>query len=165
LFVSYSGQTPKAVYNGPIRFFSVGEFFVLRIENLKKSFGQSKALCGLGLEVGRGELFAFLGPNGAGKTTTIRILNGLSKLDSGLAQVDGLDVTKKPLEVKRLCGLVAQHTNLDGELTVWENLDLHGRLYGLSAAQRRQKAKEHLDYVEMTDRAQSLVKTLSGGLK
>ncbi|MDR2387981.1 MAG: ATP-binding cassette domain-containing protein [Deltaproteobacteria bacterium] len=138
---------------------------MLRIEKLEKSFGQNKALAGLSLEVARGELFAFLGPNGAGKTTTIRILNGLSKFDSGLAQVDGLDLTKKPLEVKRLCGLVAQHTNLDGELTVWENLDLHGRLYGLKAAQRRQKALEYLDYVEMTDRADRLVKTLSGGLK
>ncbi|MDR2368336.1 MAG: ABC transporter ATP-binding protein [Deltaproteobacteria bacterium] len=138
---------------------------MLRIENLAKSFGPTQALRGLSLTVGRGELFAFLGPNGAGKTTTIRILNGLSRLDSGKAMIDGLDIGAKPLAVKRQCGLVAQHTNLDGELTVWENLDLHGRLYGLGRSERRRRAQEHLDYVEMADRAKSQVKTLSGGLK
>jgi ABC-2 type transport system ATP-binding protein len=138
---------------------------MLRIDNLQKSFGPNKALSGLSLSVSRGELFAFLGPNGAGKTTTIRILNGLSKLDSGQAFIDGLDISKKPLAAKRQCGLVAQHTNLDGELTVWENIDIHGRLYGLPGPLRRQRAREHLEYVGLADRAGNLVKTLSGGMK
>jgi ABC-2 type transport system ATP-binding protein len=138
---------------------------MLRIENLKKSFGTNKALAGLSLDVQKGELFAFLGPNGAGKTTTIRILNGLSKLDSGLVKINGQDITANPLAVKRLCGLVAQHINLDGELTVWENMDLHGRLYGLGRSDRHKKSIEHLEYADLIDRAKSLVKTLSGGLK
>ncbi|MDR3135305.1 MAG: ABC transporter ATP-binding protein [Deltaproteobacteria bacterium] len=138
---------------------------MLRIENLKKSFGPNVALSGLDLAVSPGELFAFLGPNGAGKTTTIRILNGLSRLDSGLAAINGLDITAHPLAAKRLCGLVPQHANLDGELTVWENMDLHCRLYGLGRSERHRRTIEHLDYVDIADRAQSLVKTLSGGLK
>ncbi|MDR1545209.1 MAG: ABC transporter ATP-binding protein [Deltaproteobacteria bacterium] len=138
---------------------------MIRLLDLKKSYGRVKALDGLTLEVGRGELFAFLGPNGAGKTTTIRILNGLSRLVAGQAWVGGLDLQKEPLAVKRLCGLVAQHVNLDGELSVQENLDVHGRLYGLDRRARRERALECLEYVELADRADSLARTLSGGLK
>jgi ABC-2 type transport system ATP-binding protein len=138
---------------------------MLKIYNMKKRFGPSQALSGLTLEVPKGELFAFLGPNGAGKTTTIRILNGLTRLDSGEARIGGLDLNNYPLAVKRFCGLVAQHTNLDGELTVRENMDLHGRLYGLNRTERRMRTIEHLEYAGLTDRAHSLVKTLSGGLK
>ncbi|MDR1657303.1 MAG: ABC transporter ATP-binding protein [Deltaproteobacteria bacterium] len=135
------------------------------LEDLRKSYGAIKALDGLSLEVKKGELFAFLGPNGAGKTTTIRILTGLTRLDSGQVFIDGVDIEKEPLTVKRLCGLVTQHTNLDGELSVAENLDIHGRLFGLNRSQRREKSEEFLHYVEMSDRAGSQVKTLSGGLK
>ncbi|MDR1051893.1 MAG: ABC transporter ATP-binding protein [Deltaproteobacteria bacterium] len=138
---------------------------MLKIENLRKSFGRVKALDGLSLEVAPGELFAFLGPNGAGKTTTIRILNGLSKMDSGRALINKVDILEDPLAVKRLCGLVAQHANLDGELTVMENLDVHGRLYGMPGPERKKRAAEFLAYVELEDRAGSLVKTLSGGMK
>ncbi|MDR3203367.1 MAG: ABC transporter ATP-binding protein [Deltaproteobacteria bacterium] len=138
---------------------------MIKIRELKKSYGQIKALDSLDLDVAEGELFAFLGPNGAGKTTTIRILTGLTRFDCGAAIIGGIDITKDPLKVKSLCGLVTQHNNLDGELTVWENLDIHGRLYGLSAKKRRESFKECLACVEMSDRASSLVKTLSGGLK
>ncbi|MDR2444281.1 MAG: ATP-binding cassette domain-containing protein [Deltaproteobacteria bacterium] len=135
------------------------------IEDLRKSYGQAKALDGLSLRVLEGELFAFLGPNGAGKTTTIRILTGLTRLDSGIATINGLNIEKEPLAVKRLCGLVPQQVNLDGELSVLENLDIHGRLFGLSRRERKEKAEEYLTYVEMLDRAHNQVKTLSGGLK
>jgi ABC-2 type transport system ATP-binding protein len=138
---------------------------MLRISHLRKRFGSNTALDDLSMEVARGELFAFLGPNGAGKTTTIRVLNGLSRLDSGSCFIGGVDILENPLKVKGLCGLVAQHTNLDGDLTVRENLDLHGRLYGLSRQERTGRAEEYLAYVEMGDRVHSLVKTLSGGLK
>jgi ABC-2 type transport system ATP-binding protein len=138
---------------------------MLNLENLKKSFGLTQALDGLSLTVAKGELFAFLGPNGAGKTTTIRILNGLTRLDSGRAFIDGISLAEDPLKAKRLCGLTAQHANLDGELSVRENLDVHCRLYGLSKPERNRRIAEHLAYVEMEDRAGGLVKTLSGGLK
>ncbi|MDR2349885.1 MAG: ABC transporter ATP-binding protein [Deltaproteobacteria bacterium] len=138
---------------------------MIRLDNIEKTYGKTRALDKLCLEVEEGELFAFLGPNGAGKTTTIRILNGLSFLDSGEAFINGVNILKEPLKAKRLCGMVAQHTNLDGELTVWENLDIHGRLFGLSKKEREKSSREFLDYVEMTDRIDSFAKTLSGGLK
>jgi ABC-2 type transport system ATP-binding protein len=138
---------------------------MINLKDLRKSYGSTKALDGLSLEVGSGELFSFLGPNGAGKTTTIRILNGLSKLDSGRALIAGVDIMHEPLKAKRLCGLVSQHTNLDGDLSVRENLEIHGRLFSLTKNERQQRAEEYLSYVEMSDRAASLVKNLSGGLK
>jgi ABC-2 type transport system ATP-binding protein len=138
---------------------------VIVIESLKKSYGRVEALRGLSLSVGQGELFAFLGPNGAGKTTTIRVLTGLSKLDSGRATIDGMDIARDPLAAKKRCGLVTQHINLDGDLSCLENLDIHGRLFGLSRESRRSRSQELLESLELSDRARDLVKTLSGGLK
>ena len=138
---------------------------IIELAGVAKRFGKARALDGLDLAVPEGGLFAFLGPNGAGKTTTIRILNGLTRMDSGSAAISGIDIVREPARVKRLCGLASQTVNLDGELTVAENLDFHGRLYGLSRSLRRAAAGELLDYVEMADRAGSLVRGLSGGLK
>jgi ABC-2 type transport system ATP-binding protein len=138
---------------------------MIHIENLQKSYGATKALDGIDLSVAAGELFAFLGPNGAGKTTTIRILTGLTRLGSGRALLNGHDIESDGIAAKRQCGLVPQHINLDSELTVLENLDIHGRLFGMAPARRRQKIEELLAYVELADRTGSLVKQLSGGLK
>lgn len=135
------------------------------IDRLRKNYGEVQALRDLSLTVGRGELFAFLGPNGAGKTTTIRVLTGLSRFDSGAVAIDGVDIVKAPLAVKRLCGLVTQHVNLDGDLSCLENLDIHGRLFGMSRKARREAAGDLLERFELKDRARHLVKTLSGGLK
>jgi ABC-2 type transport system ATP-binding protein len=138
---------------------------MIQLKQLNKNYGSTKALDGLSLTVPEGELFAFLGPNGAGKTTTIRILNGLTRFNSGRVLIGGIDIARKPLETKKLCGLVAQHNNLDSELTVKENLDIHGRLFALSRTVRRARTEELLGYVDLSDRANDLVKTLSGGLK
>jgi ABC-2 type transport system ATP-binding protein len=138
---------------------------MIETEKLEKSFGSVKALRQLSLKVAKGELFAFLGPNGAGKTTTIRVLAGLSRLDSGKALVGGVDIAKNPLAAKRECGLVTQHVNLDGDLTCLENLDIHGRLFGMGRKERREASFELLERFELSDRAGSLAKTLSGGLK
>lgn len=137
----------------------------VRIRGLAKNYGSTRALAGLDLAVGEGSLFAFLGPNGAGKSTTIRVLNGLTAMDGGRVEVGGIDIARDPLAAKRLCGLAAQNINLDGDLTVAENLDFHGRLHNLSRGERRRRSAELLAYVEMSDRAGHLVKTLSGGLK
>lgn len=138
---------------------------IISMRGVKKAYGGVTALDGLDLEVEAGELYAFLGPNGAGKTTAIRILNGLTRMTSGSAVVGGIDVERDPLAAKRLCGLASQHTNLDGELTLRENLDIHGRLHGMARGDRRARALEMLAYVELADRADTLVKTLSGGMK
>jgi ABC-2 type transport system ATP-binding protein len=138
---------------------------MIRIENLRKTYGKIQALSGIDLHVPAGELFAYLGPNGAGKTTTIRILTGLTRLSGGAATLNGHDIAAQSTAAKRQCGLVPQHINLDSELTVRENLDLHGRLFGMPAALRKQRIAELLAYVELGDRVHSLVKQLSGGLK
>jgi ABC-2 type transport system ATP-binding protein len=138
---------------------------LIELENIHKSYRQKKALDGLSLKVPPGELFAFLGPNGAGKSTAIGIMTGLVRLDSGTARIGGLDILKHPLQVKRLCGLVTQYPNLDAELTVGENLDIHGRLFGMTASERISQKARFLEYAELNGREKSLVKTLSGGLK
>ncbi|MDR2549782.1 MAG: ABC transporter ATP-binding protein [Desulfobulbus sp.] len=138
---------------------------MIRIEQLQKSYGSVQALAGIDLKVGRGELFAFLGPNGAGKTTTIRILTGLTRIGGGRVFIGGHDIVADPLAAKRQCGLVPQHVNLDSELSVLENLDIHGRLFGMPPGKRRARSAELLHYVEMADRAGHPVKQLSGGLK
>lgn len=137
----------------------------IKLERLKKAYGKIEALKGVDLRIEAGELFAYLGPNGAGKTTTIRILTGLTRLTGGRACLNGYDIEKEALEAKRQCGLAPQHLNLDGELTVYENMDIHARLFGMASAERKKKISELLAYVDLDGRLDSLVKTLSGGLK
>lgn len=136
---------------------------MIELENLTKRYGGQDALRGVDLHVRAGELFAYLGPNGAGKSTTIRILTGLSLPDGGRALVGGVDVVAEPTRVKALCGVVAQAINLDQDLSVAENLDVHGRLFGMPTGLRRSRAVEALERLEMADRAASLVRELSGG--
>lgn len=138
---------------------------MIRIDNLYKRFKKNDALRGISLRVTPGELFAYLGPNGAGKTTTIRILTGLTRLTAGGATLNGFDIRTQALDAKRQYGLVPQSINLDRELTVYENLYIHGRLYHMPKNDIDQKVTALLDYVEMNERRNSLVKHLSGGMK
>jgi ABC-2 type transport system ATP-binding protein len=138
---------------------------VIRIESLKKHYKSVEALKGIDLRVGPGELFAYLGPNGSGKTTTIRILTGLARATSGDAYLHGYHIERESLQARRQCGLVPQTLNLDHELTVFENMDIHGRLFHMDRRRRVERIEELLDYVEIADRRDSPVKTLSGGLK
>ena len=138
---------------------------MIRIEKLVKHYRETEALKGIDLHVPEGELFAYLGPNGSGKTTTIRILTGLSRPTSGDAWLNGFHTERDTIQAKRQCGLVPQAVNLDRELTVFENLDLHGRLFGMSGKERRNRIDELLEYVELADRLDSPVKRLSGGMK
>jgi ABC-2 type transport system ATP-binding protein len=138
---------------------------MIRIENLTKSYRTIQALKGVNLEVNEGELFAYLGPNGSGKTTTIKILTGLANPTSGDAYVHGYHVVKETLEAKKQCGLVPQTLNLDHELSVFENLDIHGRLFHMPANERASRIDELLDYVDIRERKHSPIKQLSGGMK
>ncbi len=138
---------------------------MIKVKGLKKSYGGVEALKGISFEVHAGELFAYLGPNGAGKTTTIRILTGLTKPSAGDAWLDGFHIEKEGLKAKRRFGLVMQSINLDQELSVWENLDLHGRLFGMGRSERKDRINELLAYVDLIGRKGSLVKELSGGMK
>ena len=138
---------------------------MIRIENLGKSYKEIHALKGISLHVSHGELFAYLGPNGAGKSTTIRILTGLTRLSSGNAWLNGFHIEDDGLMAKRQFGLVMQSINLDQELTLFENLDIHGRLFHMAAGERKRKIDELLNYVDLVDRKNSPVKQLSGGMK
>ncbi len=138
---------------------------MIRIESLKKNYKKVQALKGVSLHVPQGQLFAYLGPNGAGKTTTIRILTGLTKLTSGAAFLNGYHIEKDTLAAKRQFGLVPQSANLDQELTVFENLDVHGRLFHMRRKDRRRKIDELLGYIDLLDRKGTPSKQLSGGMK
>jgi ABC-2 type transport system ATP-binding protein len=138
---------------------------MIRIENLTKRYGTLEALKGINLEVPQGELFAYLGPNGSGKTTTIKILTGLARPTSGEAFIGGFHTERESIQAKRQCGLVPQNINLDQELTVYENLDIHGKLFQMGRRERAVRIGEMLEYVEVADRRDSPIKHLSGGLR
>ncbi|MBN2704971.1 MAG: ATP-binding cassette domain-containing protein [Deltaproteobacteria bacterium] len=137
---------------------------VIRIVDLVKNFGRLQAVAGVSLEVLRGEIFAYLGPNGSGKTTTIRILAGLSRASGGKAWLNGFSVEHESLAARQQVGIVPQTSNLDQELTVFENLEIHRRLFGLGREKRR-RIDELLDYFALVERRNALVRELSGGLK
>lgn len=138
---------------------------MIELVNVVKKYKDTEALKGINLKVNRGELFAYLGPNGAGKTTTIRILTGLTRLTSGDAYLHGYHVEKDKIKAKKQLGLVPQSINLDSELTVYENLDIHGMLFHMPTKERAKKIHELLEYIGMSDREKSLVGQLSGGLR
>jgi ABC-2 type transport system ATP-binding protein len=138
---------------------------MIRIEKLEKVYGKVAALRGIDLAVNSAELFAYLGPNGAGKTTTIRILSGLTRMTAGRALLRGHDIVKETLTAKEQCGLVPQHINLDSELTVAENLLIHGRLHHMSRNAIGQRINDLLNYIELDEKRDTLVKKLSGGMK
>ena len=110
-------------------------------------------------------MFGLLGPNGAGKSTTIRMLTTLTKPTNGRIEVAGFDVVRQPLQAKQSIGVVLQQTSVDGDLSVWENMELHGRLHHIPNPQRQPLINQWLEYVELADRRDNLVKTLSGGMK
>jgi ABC-2 type transport system ATP-binding protein len=138
---------------------------VIEARNLEKRFGSIEAVRGIDLQVHRGEIFGFLGPNGAGKSTTINILCTLLKPTSGSASVAGFDVAKQPNEVRRRLGLVFQDPSLDIQLTARENLEFHAFLYRVPKAERAKRIADVLEMVQLTDRAESMVMTYSGGMK
>ena len=123
------------------------------------------AVDGLSLSVGRGEVFGLLGPNGAGKTTTIRMLTLQTRPTSGEIRVGGIPVQGHEQETKQLIGVVPQHVNFDQDLTAEENMELHARLHHMDSVSRRQRIRELLDYIGLSDRAGESVRKLSGGMK
>jgi ABC-2 type transport system ATP-binding protein len=123
-----------------------------------------RALDGLSVAVETGSVFALLGPNGAGKSTTVKILTTLSRPDSGQATVAGIDVLRSPDDVRRAIGLVSQKSSGDPMATARENLVLAGRIQGLSGRGARARAAELLERFDLTDAADRLAKTYSGGM-
>jgi ABC-2 type transport system ATP-binding protein len=134
-------------------------------EGLRKSYGQVHALDGLDLVVDTGAILALLGPNGSGKTTTVRILTTLLKPDGGRALVAGLDVIKAARRVRAHIGVTGQFAAVDDVLTGYENLEMCGRLYHLSASAARQRARTLLERFDLSEAAGRQVSTYSGGMR
>src|SRR5438094_1301602 len=138
---------------------------MIRVENLVKKFGDFTAVDRISFEVGQGEIFAFLGPNGAGKTTTIKMLTTLLRPTSGTLEIDGLDPGERPNEVRKRFGIVFQDPSLDGDLTDYENMELHGVLYHVPRKVRVERIEQLLRLFELWERRNQQVKLFSGGMK
>jgi ABC-2 type transport system ATP-binding protein len=138
---------------------------MIRVRNLIKTFGTFTAVNDVSFEVAEGEIFAFLGPNGAGKTTTIKMLTTLLRPTSGAIELDGLDPQTHQNEARMRFGIVFQDPSLDGDLTAWENMEIHGVLYHVPHKIRRQRTEELMKLFELWDRRNEQVKKFSGGMK
>jgi len=131
---------------------------------LTRRFGALTAVDRVGLEVGYGEIFGLLGSNGAGKTTTIKMLTTLLGPSAGTAEVGGFDIVRAPAEVRARIGYVPQLVSADGALTGYENLRLSAKLYGLPGAERSARIAAALEFMGLSDSAQRLARTYSGGM-
>jgi ABC-2 type transport system ATP-binding protein len=132
---------------------------------LHKSFGETHALAGLDFDAKEGTILCVLGPNGAGKTTAVRILTTLIHPDAGSATVAGIDVLRHPDQVRAQIGVAGQYAALDELLTGRENLEMVGRLYRVEGKAARRRATELIEHFELTDAADRIVKTYSGGMR
>ncbi len=139
--------------------------FVIKIKNLRKSYGKNEVLKGVDFKVRRGKMLALLGPNGAGKTTTVRILSTLLPFDSGEVKVNGFDVKTESDKVRQVIGLTGQSASVDELLTGRENLNMMGRLYHLTPKSAKERAEELLKEFSLTNAADRTVKTYSGGMR
>ena len=143
----------------------LGEGVVIHTEQLTKVYDTGvTAVDRLNLDVREGEIFGLLGPNGAGKTTTVGMLTTRVIPTSGSATVAGVDVVANPSEAKALMGVVSQTNTLDRSLSVWENLYVHGRYFGLGKRESKRVASEVLEIFRLAERAKANVATLSGGM-
>jgi len=135
------------------------------VDSLSHHYGQRQALCDVGFEVKRGEIFVFVGPNGGGKTTLFRVLSTLIPLQSGTVSLHGYDLSRQQHLIRALIGVVFQAPSLDRKLTVAENIRLQAALYGLSGTILQTREAELLEQLGLVERADDRVETLSGGLK
>ncbi len=137
---------------------------ILRTAALTRCFGRLRAVDSLTLTIKRGEIFGLLGPNGAGKTTVIKMLTTLLPPTSGTAHVGEFDVVRQSGDVRRIIGYVPQLLSADGTLTGYENLLIFSKLYGLPRRDRKPRIMKALELMGITDAADRLVRTYSGGM-
>lgn len=137
----------------------------VKVMNLHRQYGERAALDGVSFSVACGETFALLGPNGGGKTTLFKILSTLLPATSGQVEVFGKSLTHNPHAIRSNLGIVFQYPSLDAKLTVMENLQHHGHLYGLQGQTLRERSMTMLKRLGLADRADDLVETLSGGMQ
>jgi ABC-2 type transport system ATP-binding protein len=137
----------------------------IALDRVSKIYNNLPVVNELSFAIEKGEIFGLLGPNGAGKSTTIRMIITLTEASQGEIEVAGYNVKKYRDQVKKNIGVVLQQISVDGELTVWENLEFHGRMHHIPNPQRQELIDRYLDYVSLSDRKSALAKTLSGGMK
>ena len=138
---------------------------IISVEGLSYDYGKVTAVDNISFEVKKGQIFSFLGPNGAGKTTTINVLTTMLPIQKGKVTIAGFDVERQQDDVRKSIGIVFQNETLDWNLTVWETLEFHGRLYSIPKDTRRSKIDELISLVELGEKRNVLVKHLSGGMK
>jgi lipooligosaccharide transport system ATP-binding protein len=138
---------------------------LIQATGLTKRFGEFTAVDGIDFSVEQGESFGFLGPNGAGKTSTMRMIGAVSPITEGTLSVLGLDPMQQGPQLRSRLGVVPQEDNLDQELTVYDNLMMYGRYFDLSRAVIRERIDELLEFVQLSEKRNSKVDALSGGLK
>ncbi|MEN6610973.1 MAG: ATP-binding cassette domain-containing protein [Methanoregulaceae archaeon] len=137
----------------------------VQVRDLTKTFSAITAVDRIRFTIDQGEIFGLLGPNGAGKTTTLSMLATMLEPSSGTAEIDGIDIRNDQDGVRKAIGIVFQDQSLDEELTAWENMDFHGRLYRIPKDIRKERTEELLRLVELYDRRNDSVKTFSGGMR
>ncbi len=142
---------------------SVTKKFNVKDKNGNKAV--KTAIDNLSLTIADGELLGLLGPNGAGKTTLVSMLVALMRPTEGQIFYNRQNLAQHEQDVKKIIGIVPQHINFDQDLTVWENMELHGRLHRMPKDERRRRIDELLNYVGLSDRRNDNIKALSGGLK
>jgi len=138
---------------------------IIDVKDLTKKFNGLTAVNNITFSVNKGDIFAFLGPNGAGKTTTIKILTTLLQPTSGEVLINGNSCLTDQNKVRAEFGIVFQDPSLDEELTAWENMEFHGILYSVQKDIRQKRIEESLNFVDLWDRRNDLVKKFSGGMK
>jgi lipooligosaccharide transport system ATP-binding protein len=138
---------------------------MVRARGLRKSFGETEAVRGIDVDVRRAEAFGFLGPNGAGKSSTMRMIAAVSPPTDGTLEIFGLDPTRHGAGIRSRLGVCPQQDTLDTELNVFDNLYIYGRYFGMPRREVKERAWELLEFVQLTDKADSRVEALSGGMK
>jgi ABC-2 type transport system ATP-binding protein len=138
---------------------------IIEVKDLEYKYGDFKAVDGVNFFVREGEIFSFLGPNGAGKSTVINILTTLLPVQKGSVTIAGYDLARDPVQVRRSIGIVFQDETLDRDLTVWETLELHGRIYSMPKAERKERIDEIIKLVELEEKRNVRTRFLSGGMK
>ncbi len=138
---------------------------VIETHNLTRTFKKVTAVDGLNLSVNRGEIFGLVGPDGAGKTTTIRLLAAILDPTDGYARIEGFDTVKEPEPIKQRIGYMAQHFNLYGDLSVWENLNFFADVFEMRGAERHERIKMLLDFANLNEFRDRRARHLSGGMQ
>lgn len=138
---------------------------MITVKDFSKLYNGTTAVDGISFSISKGKCYGLLGPNGAGKTTTIKVISCFSPPTSGEVLVCGKDVKKYPREIKTLMGIVPQEENLDPDLNVLKNLLVYARYFEIPRQEAKNRAEELLDFFNLSEKKDSMIKTLSGGMK